>query len=291
MRIKVIEASPTILAPFDKSLQEEAIKQLTREVKTKDPEIQKLLPEKFKLTELLLNKGVSEVTAKNILLNDDTEIPYGLAVWAAGNGPLPVTLNLIDALGEGAQSEAQSIARGRVAVDPWLRILGGNGDIFSFGDCCCIVAGQLPATAQVASQQGEYLARLFSQNYNMCPGVDPVEGMLLPPKADPNRAKSLSENIAGFACQADFAAPFQFLNLGILAYTGGGSALAQLQFTPAEQARYKGTGKIGFGLWRSVYISKQVSWRNRVLVFIDWTVVVLPRLRKLNHWQEGRRLC
>jgi|AntRauTorckE5430_2_1112549.scaffolds.fasta_scaffold00586_10 NADH dehydrogenase FAD-containing subunit len=275
VRIKVIEASPTILAPFDNSLQDEAIKQLTREVKTKDPEIQKLLPEKFKLTELLLNKGVSEVTANRILLNDGTDIPYGLAVWAAGNGPLPVTLSLIDALGEGEQSEAQSIARGRVAVDPWLRTLGGNGNIFSFGDCCCMASNQLPATAQVASQQGEYLARLFSQNYNMSPGEDPVDGMLLPPSADPNRSKSLSENIAGFACQADFAAPFQFLNLGILAYTGGGSALAQLQLTPAEQSRYKGTGKIGFALWRSVYISKQVSWRNRVLVFVDWTKTLI----------------
>jgi NADH dehydrogenase FAD-containing subunit len=276
VRIKVIEASPTILAPFDKSLQEEAIKRLTSETKTTDPELQKLLPEKFKLTELLLNKGVSEVTANKIMLNDDTEIPYGLAVWAAGNGPLPVTLNLIESMGEGEQSEAQSIARGRIAIDPWLRVLGGNGDILSLGDCSCIVSGQLPATAQVASQQGEYIAKLLSQNYNMSPGRDPGEGMLLPPESDPSRTKFLSENIAAFACQSDgFAAPFQFLNLGILAYTGGGSALAQVQLTPAEQARYRGTGKIGFGLWRSVYLSKQISWRNRFLVFFDWTKTVV----------------
>jgi NADH dehydrogenase, FAD-containing subunit len=271
VRIKVIEASPTVLAPFDKSLQKEAIKQLTRDVKVKDTAVLNLLPEKFKLTELLLNSGVSEVRESKILLNDGTEIPYGLAVWAAGNGPLPITLNLIQAIGEGKQSEAQSVARGRIAVDPWLRAVGGNGDILALGDCSCIVSRQLPATAQVASQQGEYLARLFSQNYNMCAGLDAEEGILLPPQADANRSKTLSEMIASFACQAcDFAAPFQFLNLGILAYTGGGSALAQLQLTPAEQARLKGTGKVGFSLWRSVYLTKQVSWRNRVLVFFDW---------------------
>lgn len=270
VRIKIIEASPTILAPFDKSLQEEAIKQLTRNIKTKDPNILNLLPEKFKLTELLLNSGVSEVKEDVISLNNGEDIPYGIAVWAAGNGPLPVTLQLVEALSKdgNGQSEAQAIARGRVATDPWLRAIGGKGDILAFGDCSCIVAGQLPATAQVASQQGEYLARLLSQNYEMSPDGDAVK----PPVADPTREKTLSEKISSFAIGADdIAAPFQFLNLGILAYTGGGSALAQLQLTPAEQSKLKSKGKIGFGLWRSVYLSKQVSWRNRVLVFFDWT--------------------
>ncbi len=271
VRIKVIEASPTVLAPFDKQLQQEAIKQLTRGVQTKDPAILNLLPESFQLTELMLNSGVNEIDEDKIMLNDGREVPYGLAVWAAGNGPLPVTLSLIDALGEGKQAEAQSVARGRIAIDPWLRVIGSNGDIMAFGDCSCIISGQLPATAQVASQQGEYLAKLFKNNYNLNTGTEGNNGMLLPPKADPDRPKTLSEQIASFACQSgDFAAPFQFLNLGILAYTGGGSALAQLQLTPKEQARVKGTGSIGFGLWRSVYLSKQVSWRNRVLVLVDW---------------------
>jgi len=275
VRIKVIEASPTILAPFDKTLQEEAIKQLTRGVLTKDPEVLNLLPEKFQLTELLLNSGVSEVKEDSILLNDGKDIPYGLAVWAAGNGPLPITLQLIDSLkGDSEQEDAQAIARGRVATDAWLRVLGSGGNIMAFGDCSCITTGQLPATAQVAGQQGEYLARLLSQGYNMCPensvtGIE--ESALLPPRPDPTRSKTVAENIAAFAIQADdIAAPFQFLNLGILAYTGGGSALAQLQITPADKGRLKGTGALGFGLWRSVYLSKQVSWRNRLLVFLDW---------------------
>lgn len=275
VRIKVIEASPTILAPFDKTLQEEAIKQLTRNVMSKDPAVLNLLPEKFQLTELLLSSGVSEVKEDRILLNGGKEIPYGLAVWAAGNGPLPITLQLIDSLKEeSTQVDAQETARGRIATDAWLRVLGTKGNILAFGDCSCITTGQLPATAQVAGQQGEYIARLLSQGYNMSPensATDLEELALFPPQPDPTRPKTVAENIAAFAIQADdFAAPFQFLNLGILAYTGGGSALAQLQITPAEGGRLKGTGKIGFGLWRSVYLSKQVSWRNRILVFIDW---------------------
>merc|ERR1711920_427664 len=98
------------------------------------------------------------------------------------------------------------------------------------------------------------------------------EGILLPPKKDlKDRKESLSEIISGFAINdREIAAPFQFLNLGILAYTGGGSALAQLQVAPGEKGSVKGKGKIGFGLWRSVYLSKQVSWRNRCLVSLDW---------------------
>lgn len=269
VRIKVIEASPTVLAPFDKSLQTEAIAQLTRQIKTKDASVLNLLPEQFQLTELLLNSGVSEVKENSICLNDGTEIPYGLSVWAAGNGPLPITLGLIEKLGEGDQAEAQTAARGRLATDAWLRVLGSEGKIMSFGDCACITSGQLPATAQVASQQGEYLARLLSQDYNMYPGKE--SGIDIPPIPNPSSERTLAENIAAFACQAsDIAAPFQFLNLGILAYTGGNTALAQLQVTPAEQGRLKGKGKLGFGLWRSVYLSKQVSWRNRFLVFTDW---------------------
>lgn len=269
VRIKVIEASSTVLAPFDKSLQQEAIRQLTSAPKFRDPTVANLLPEQFKLTELLLDSGVKEVTDETIKLSDGSEIKYGLAVWAAGNGPLPITLQLIDALGGegGEQKNAQEIARGRLAIDPWLRVIGGEGKILAYGDCSCIVDGQLPATAQVASQQGEFLAKLLSRGYNMSPGVE--DGILIPPKPTASD-RTLSESIAAFATQNDeFAAPFQFLNLGILAYTGGGSALAQLQVAPNGEP-VKGTGKVGFGLWRSVYLTKQVSLRNRVLVLVDW---------------------
>uniref|UniRef100_A0A7S4IZG0 NADH:ubiquinone reductase (non-electrogenic) n=1 Tax=Odontella aurita TaxID=265563 RepID=A0A7S4IZG0_9STRA len=292
VKVKVIEASPTVLAPFDESLQEEAIRQLERPTRVKDEAVASKLPPDFKLTELLLNSGVAEVKESSIALTTGEDIPYGIAVWAAGNGPLPITLQVIDALKEreegaegGAaetsseQADAQDAARGRLAVDPWLRALGGEGRILALGDCSCVVTGQLPATAQVASQQGEYLAKLLSGGYDFFPGRDEAEGIVLPPARGRGgddggeKSMSVSESIAAFACQSggDFAAPFQFLNLGILAYTGGGSALAQLQVTPDERGRVKGSGKVGFGLWRSVYLSKQVSWRNRFLVFVDWT--------------------
>ena len=268
VRIKVIEASSSILAPFDKSLQDEAIDQLRRDITITDPEIRNLIPENFKLTELLLDSSVKEVKESVIELNDGTSLNYGLAVWAAGNGPLPLTLQLIEAVGD-AQANEQNVARGRVAIDPWLRVLGTEGKVLALGDATCITRAQLPATAQVASQQGEYLASLLNKKYKFSPEKT-AEGMFPPPTKDPEHVPSLSESIASFASQGeDYAKPFQFLNLGILAYTGGGSALAQVPISP-EAGNIQGKGALGNAVWRSVYLTKQVSWRNRVLVVNDW---------------------
>jgi NADH dehydrogenase FAD-containing subunit len=274
VRIKVIEASPTVLAPFDKSLQQEAIKQMQRDVSIMDPSVRALLPERFELTELLLESSVKEVGDRIIALKDGREIPYGMAVWAAGNGPIPLTLQIIDDVGA-EQKAMQDSGRGRLVVDPWLRVVGSEGRILALGDCACACSlpRQLPATAQVAAQQGEYIAKLLNKRYNFSPDPNSEDPKTLPPplKVPGVTKTSLSDEIAGFAITSrTFAKPFQFLNLGILAYTGGGSALAQV--TPAPNVpSVKGSGKLGNAVWRSVYLSKQVSWRNRLLVLNDWT--------------------
>ena len=276
VRIKVIEASSMVLAPFDKSLQEEAIVQMNRNVEFKDPNIYRLLPERFKLVELLLDSSVKEVTAKQILLNDGNTINYGLSVWAAGNGPLPLTLQIIEKLGE-EQAAEQNVARGRVVTDAWMRVNGSNGSILAFGDCSCTTKGPdgpLPATGQVAAQQGEFLAKLMNKGYDLSPTTITGNGdegsIATPPLRKPEYQLTLSESIASFSTRTDeYAKPFQFLNLGILAYTGGGSALAQVPTAPNAEP-IKGTGKVGNALWKSVYISKQVSWRNRFMVVNDW---------------------
>lgn len=273
VRIKVIEASSAILAPFDATLQEEAMKQMNRKVEFKDPNIYRLLPERFKLVELLLDSSVKEITDKLILLNDGNTINYGLSVWAAGNGPLPLTLQIVDKLGEEQHSE-QNVARGRLVTDAWMRVKGSKGSILAYGDCSCTTIGPdgpLPATGQVAAQQGEYLAKLMNEGYDLSPTTDTNEDpVTLPPVRNDQHQLTVSERIASFSTQTDeYAKPFQFLNLGILAYTGGGSALAQVPTSPNAEP-IKGTGKVGNALWKSVYISKQVSWRNRFMVVNDW---------------------
>lgn len=286
VRIRIVEAAPTILRPFEDGMKDEAMRRLTRDIEIKGlPNIRPL--------EVMLNKQVSEVSAKYIYFKDGDRLEYGMALWAAGIGPLPLTTSLIEELGDTEQRDAQGgFARGRLGVDPWLRVIGGGGRIFSLGDCSCVSSAPfLPATAQVAAQQGEYLGRLLSSDYGIDGTADYSDdaaspSSLLPPMVlHRDQPRSLSEQIASLTMGDDeIAAPFQFLDLGILAYTGSGSALAQVQLAPGRgdptsetwhPVRLQIKGKLGFGLWRSIYLWKQTSPKNVVLVTLDWIKVKL----------------
>ncbi|MGO9480159.1 MAG: FAD-dependent oxidoreductase [Candidatus Kryptoniota bacterium] len=56
---------------------------------------------------------------------------------------------------------------------------------------------------------------------------------------------------------------FHDRNMGVLAYVGGRRALLDLP-------KVKGKGFAAFVLWRSIYLTKLVSTRNKILVLIDW---------------------
>jgi NADH dehydrogenase FAD-containing subunit len=234
--------------------------------------------------EILLNKGVSEVTEHHVYLNDGDKIPYGMALWAAGIGQLPLTTSLVDSLEDTVQKDTQEYARGRLAVDPWLRVIGGEGKIFALGDCSCLSQSPyLSATAQVAAQQGEFLGKLLSRSY--ATNVMGPNGLLPALAVDPQQPNPISVQIASFAMgENEIAPPFQFLDLGILAYTSSGSALAQVQVAPGKGApnsegwtpvRLQIKGSFGFALWRLIYLFKQTLVKNVVLVTLDWIEVKL----------------
>eukprot|EP00752_Nemacystus_decipiens_P007861 g7023.t1 len=274
VRIKLIEASDKVLSVFDGALQKAAVSSLTERTTTL---IEQGLIE-TEMTEVMLKVGVKAVTGTQLELSDGSSVPYGLAVWAAGNGPLPLVLDLIEGVQE--QKEKAAWGRGRLVTDDWLRVLGAPS-VFALGDCSVVEDKPLPQTAQVASQQGAYLARLFSRGFEFsasvpqksgssdeegeAPGVTPDDGTPDPEGKDGK--VPLSEKLGLSVVQGKFAKPFQFLNLGILAYTGAGGALAQVQ---VGKESVKTTGATGYLLWRSIYLSKQVSWRNRLLVGTDW---------------------
>ncbi|VVA98645.1 unnamed protein product [Arabis nemorensis] len=103
----------------------------------------------------------------------------------------------------------------------------------------------LPATAQVAAQQGTYLAKCFNR-MEQC--KDHPEG--------PKRFRSGGHH--------QFR-PFQYKHFGQFAPLGGDQAAAEL---PGD---WVSVGRSSQWLWYSVYASKQVSWRTRALVVSDWT--------------------
>jgi len=128
--------------------------------------------------------------------------------------------------------EGLPIEKGRIGVDDRLRVRGRE-DVFALGDCAAFGDPPLPATAQVAQTQGKYLA------------------------------KQLRDRARGRA-----AKPFRFRPVGMLAYVGGGRALADL-----PHSQWSGRGAWIF--WRSVYLTKLVSLPNKAKVLFDWIKAAL----------------
>jgi NADH dehydrogenase FAD-containing subunit len=107
----------------------------------------------------------------------------------------------------------------------------------------------LPATAQVAAQQGKYLGKKLHK-------IAHAEG----------NAK------AGEGVQDQtISPPFKYLHLGSLAYIGNAAVF--------DFGKYSFTGGlVAMYAWRSIYWSEQVSARTRALLMIDWIIrsVIFP---------------
>ncbi|KAI7902252.1 uncharacterized protein BX663DRAFT_455897 [Cokeromyces recurvatus] len=236
LKITLVEAMPNVLPAFSKQLieyTESTFKEQKIDIHTKTM--------------------VKEVREKEIIVqnaNGEKEsMPYGLLVWAAGNTTRPLIKKLM-----AQYPETQTIRRG-LAVDDWLRMSGAQ-DIFALGDA---TATKYAPTAQVASQQGKYLARVFAQLY----AIEQNEAELEAAKTEEERAKRLRR-----LAKAKDIKPFHYSHQGSLCYIGSDKAIADLPFGPGNVA----TGGVAtFAFWRSAYISNLFSARNKWLVITDWT--------------------
>lgn len=173
-RVVVVEALERLLTSFDEALSEYTLKHFSREG-----------------IEVRISSKVKAIEPERVLLQDGGIIPCGLVLWAGGNAPVPFLKNL----------NVPLTPRGRLAVDGFLRLPGFEG-FYALGDCASVGEPPLPATAQVAQQQGKYLARALEG----ARAGKPVE-------------------------------PFRFKPSGMLAYIGANEALADL-----PQVKWSGKG-------------------------------------------------
>ncbi|KAI5820930.1 hypothetical protein BZA77DRAFT_50983 [Pyronema omphalodes] len=104
----------------------------------------------------------------------------------------------------------------------------------------------LPATAQRAHQQGEYLAKKFNILARAAPGLE------------------LNQIQNGDVDEAVYKA-FEYKHLGSLAYIGNAAVFDWGNGINA------GGGIIYLYIWRSVYFAQSVSMRTRMLMAMDWT--------------------
>ena len=152
--------------------------------------------------------------------------------------------------------DAQTERRG-LLIDDKLRLLGAEDSVFGIGDCT-FHPGWVP-TAQVAHQEGEYLAKNLKKLHQ----IDQLKWKMEQPGCtDKESLKAEIEKIESNMVD------FQYSHKGTLAYIGDDKAIVDLNIAGSKY-RLSG-GNVVFWFWRSVYLSMCVSLRNRVLVTADW---------------------
>ncbi|KAG1152594.1 hypothetical protein G6F37_005380 [Rhizopus arrhizus] len=236
VKITLVEAMPNVLPAFSKQLidyTESTFKEQHIDIHTKT------MVKEVKEKEIVVQRPDGKVDA----------IPYGLLVWATGNTSRPLIKNLM-----AQYPEAQNVRRGLV-VDDWLR-MSGTQDIYALGDC---TATKYAPTAQVAAQQGKYLARVFAQLH----ATEHYEAEIENAATGEEKAKKLRK-----LQKAQDIKPFHYSHQGSLCYIGSDKAIADLPLGPGNLAS---GGVATFAFWRSAYISNIFSARNRWLVITDWT--------------------
>lgn len=278
-----------------------------------------------------------------------------MVLWSAGNSSRPLVRDLVQRVPEQIPYSIKNPVVAKIAVDPWLRVIGAK-DALAIGDCSVTTGRRLPATAQVAGQQGAFVGRLLNRGYRIGRGgVIGENGSFVPPVApgvsagelarswgdavrrsmdspaafaseeeedspsssssssrgtragravaaslwlpqllggeargdseallrDARREAGLSSRDGGESNRSSAALsssssswqpppkPFEFLSLGILAYVGSDKGVSDVSI-PGVGETVKVSGYLSFLLWRSVYITKQVSTRNRVLILFNW---------------------
>ncbi|KAL5604460.1 hypothetical protein BROUX41_002429 [Berkeleyomyces rouxiae] len=244
VNITVYDVAPKVLPMFDAALSSYALDLFKRQgiqVKT----LHHMLGMRRDDGPAEDGEGVIKLQIKE----EPEEVGVGLVVWSTGLTQNPVVKKLQDGefvvpsvLLEAAKVKVMRHPRsGGIIVDNHLRMKvqdtaseanASLPDVFAIGDCTSVEGAAYPATAQVASQQANYL------------------GKLLNAAADSPTA-------------IDKSRPFKFRNLGIMAYVGSWNAMYQ-----ADTDGLK--GRAAWIMWRMAYMTKSMSWRNKLTVFFSW---------------------
>ncbi|KIK63904.1 hypothetical protein GYMLUDRAFT_40113 [Collybiopsis luxurians FD-317 M1] len=250
IRISLVEALPSVLPMFSKQLIEYT------ESTFKESKI-----------DIWTKTMVKEVKDKSVILQmpdkSIKEVPCGMVVWAGGNKGRKITQDLM-----GKFPTLQTNKRG-LTVDDHLRLAGADS-IFAIGDC---TSTSYAPTAQVASQQGAYLARVFAQMAKK-EGLEAKLSELQKTETvavdttEKTGVQSEIENTKKMIANVKIR-PFHYSHQGSLAYVGSDKAIADLPFANGNIAT---AGVATFLFWRSAYLSTLFSLRNRTLVANDWLI-------------------
>lgn len=269
--ITVYDIAPKILPMFDQTLASYAMGLFTRQnidVKT-GHSIQRIRPDAA--------TGGLRLKIKEC---GDEEVGAGIVVWSTGLMQNPLVEKLVrkTVVASAADPRVYRLEKdsktGGVIVDDRFRARLASPaspgpkdsaadpaapkttqllpDVFVIGDCAVISSQPtLPKTAQVASQQAAYLAKALNKAENT-----PI----------------------------DAAKPFSFRNLGTMTYLGNWKAIHQ---SSADHL----TGWAAWVLWRTAYLTRSMSLKNKMLVPVYVSQETLPPWRQSGRSDGMGRIC
>ena len=137
VHVVLVEMGEHLLAPFDDSLRQYALKELIK-----------------RGVDVRLKTAISEVHADRVDFRDGSSMPVDLVIWAAGVSGSPIVREWGMPIGRA----------GRIEVNGDLRVVGYE-NIFAVGDSSVIVDNFLPQLAQPALQGGKWAGKQIARLY------------------------------------------------------------------------------------------------------------------------------
>ena len=186
----------------------------------------------------------------------------GMCVWVTGNAMNPFVqrglttieelreddLNVQDQSERGVDNTTEWRIKkhektGALLIDDWLRVQLKTEDgsrasmrhVFAMGDNSMIESGAPPPTGETADQEAKWLAKAFN-----------------------------SGDINSYS-------KFEFSDKGLIAYVGDSGGLVQSNGDKSNPASNI-TGRAAYLAWRGSYWGGSISWRNRILILVYWTI-------------------
>ncbi|MCJ1321386.1 NADH:ubiquinone oxidoreductase [Xylographa vitiligo] len=251
--VTLVEALPNVLQSFSKQLidyTESTFKEESITIRTKT--MVKNVTDKYIEAEYTTPDGKKAID----------RIPYGLLVWATGNAVRPVVKDLM------GQIPAQKDSRRGLSVNEYL-VVNGTENVWAVGDCA--IANYAP-TAQVASQEGAFLARLFN-SLAKTEDINTELARLSDAQAKAPTTEARNDIFAEIKAlhkslrRVKQIGPFEYSHQGSLAYIGSEKAVADVSWLTGN---FASGGTLTYLFWRSAYLSMCFSTRNRILVILDW---------------------
>lgn len=249
VKITVYDVAPKVLPMFDQALADYAMKVFHRNgisVKTQHH------LERVRLADGYLGSEQGGLKIK-IKEYGDEEVSAGLVVWSTGLMPNPLVKKLEAKALPGSEATAPETVHhllrdrrtGGIKVDPYLRAR--------------------TTTSTDPAEADDKGASVLPDVYVIgdCAVVQDNGGAL------PKTAQVASQQAAYLARQlnkGDAAGmPFRFRNWGTLTYLGGWKAIHQ-------SSADKLSGWLAWVLWRGAYLTRSMSWRNKILVPVYWVI-------------------